>query len=128
MRIVMNTLRVWQRADDVVLDNTRNRRIVLPHHPDRPCRPTSRPGALDADNLQHALAWKVFRLSLRSGSRSGPKVNVRGVGLMCWADLAAILQDCEESRVLSDIERALAGNALTWLAEVGIVPTAELSI
>jgi hypothetical protein len=41
---------------------------------------------------------------------------------------ADILRDCEESRVLSDIERALAGNALTWLAEVGIVPTAERSI
>jgi hypothetical protein len=67
-------------------------------------------------------------LSLRSGPRSGPKVNARGVGLMCWADLAAILRDCEESRVLSDIERALAGNALTWLAEVGIAPTAERSI
>ena len=45
--------------------------------------------------------------------------------LMCWADLAAILRDCEESRVLSDVERALAANALAWLAEVGIVPTAE---
>ena len=67
-------------------------------------------------------------LLLRSGSRSRQKVNVRGIGLMCWADLAAILRDCEESRVLSDIERALAGNALTWLAEVGIVPTAERSI
>jgi hypothetical protein len=254
----MNKLRVWQRANDVVgLDNTRDRLIVWPHHPDQLRRPAARPGALDADNLQHALAWNVFRtlellqpafwlrrlqarllsaqsleaapqivrvglwsalslppaqrlidpdptepiadilietehavwtlmvmrddgleeteaesdpvarlidagswlagtrdyhfglivfdpertpvakalvqrygrsensLSLRSGSRSGPKVNVRGVGLMCWADLAAILRDCEESRVLSEIERALAGNALTWLVEVGIVPTAE---
>ena len=260
MRIVMNKLRVWQQGNDVVLDNTRDRLIVWPHHPDRLRRPTSRLGALDADNLQHALAWNVFRtlellppafwlrrlqarsqsgqsleaapqivrvglwralplppaqrlidpdrtepmadilietehavwtlmvrrddwlevteegidpvarlidagswfagtrdyhcglivfdpertpvakalvqrygrsknsLSLRSGSKSGPKVNVRGVGLMCWADLAAILRDCEESRVLSDIERALAGNALTWLAEVGIGPTAERSI
>ncbi len=67
-------------------------------------------------------------LSLRSGSRSGAKVNVRGVGLVRWADLAAILRDCEAARVLSDIERALAANALTWLAEVGIVPTAERSI
>ena len=260
MRIAMNNLRVWQRANDVVHDNTSDRLIVWPHHPDQLRRPASRPGALHADNLQHALAWNVFRtlellppafwlrrlqarlqsaqsleaapqivrvelwralplppaqqlidpdrtepvadilietehavwtlmvrpdgwlegteagsdsvarlidagswlagtrnyhfglivfdrertpvatalvqrygrsessLSLRSGSRSGPKVNVRGVGLMCWADLAAILRDCEESRVLSDIERALAANALAWLAEVGIVPTAERSI
>ena len=69
-----------------------------------------------------------MRIAMRSGSRPGAKVNVRGVGLMCWADLAAILRDCEESRVLSDIERALAGNALTWLAEIGIVPTAERTI
>jgi len=67
-------------------------------------------------------------LSLRSGSRSGPKENVRGVGLMCWADLAAILRDCEESQALSDIERALAANARAWLVEVGIVPTAVHSI
>jgi hypothetical protein len=256
----MNSLRVWPRAKDVALGGQRDRLIVCPHHPDQLRRPASRPGALDADNLQHALAWNVFRtlellppafwlrrlearlqsgqsfetapqivrvglwralplppaqrlidpdrtepmadilietehavwtlmvrrddwlevteegidpvarlidagswfagtrdyhcglivfdpertpvakalvqrygrstnsLSLRSGSRSGPKVNVRGVGLMCWADLAAIMRDCEESRVLSDIERALAGNALTWLAEVGIAPTAERSI
>jgi hypothetical protein len=47
---------------------------------------------------------------------------------MCWADLATVLRDCEESRVLSDIERALAANALTWLAEVGVAPAAERSI
>jgi hypothetical protein len=259
MRLAINRLRAWQSGNDVVPDNTRDRLIVWSHHPDQLRRPVSRPGALHADNLEHALLWNVFRtlellppafwlrrlqarlqsaqtlevapqivhvelwralplppaqrlidsdriepiadivietehavwtlmvrrnnwlegaeagsdpvarlidagswlagtrdyhfglivfdpertliakalvqrygrsedsLSLRSGSRSGPKVNVRGVGLMCWADLAAILRDCEESRVLSDIERALAENALTWLAEVGIVPTAERS-
>ena len=57
----MNNLRVWQRANDVVLDNTRDRLIVWPHHPDQLRRPASRPGALHADNLQHALAWNVFR-------------------------------------------------------------------
>ena len=78
--------------------------------------------------LVRVTADRKNSLSLRSGSRSGPKVNVRGVGLMCWADLAAILRDCEESRVLSDIERALAANALPGSQEVGIVPTAERSI
>jgi hypothetical protein len=53
---------------------------------------------------------------------------VRGVGLTRWADLAAILEDCEKSQVLSDIERALARNALTWLAGVGVVPMTERSI
>jgi hypothetical protein len=260
MRIAMIRLRVRQKATNVMFDDTRDRLIVWPHHPDQLRRPASRPGALHADNLQHDLAWNVFRtlellppafwlrrlqarlqsaqtldaapqivrvelwralplppaqqlidpdrtepvadilietehavwtlmvrrddwlerteagsdpvarlidagswlagtrdchfglivfdpertpvataliqryarsknsLSLRSDPRSGPKVNVRGVGLMCWADLAAILRDSEESRVLSDIERALAGNVLTWLAEVGIVQTAERSI
>jgi hypothetical protein len=260
MRIAMNSLRVWPRAKDVALGGKPDRLVLCPHHPDQFRRPASRAGALQADNLEHALTWNVFRtlellppafwlrrlqarlqaaqtleaapqivrvelwralplppaqrlidpdrtepmadivietehavwtlmirrddwledheagsdpvarlidagswfagardyhfglivldpdsppvakalvqrygrsessLSLRSGSRSGPKVNVRGVGLMCWADLAAVLRDCEESRVLSDIERALAGNALTWLAEIGIVPTAERSI
>jgi hypothetical protein len=260
MRPAMNKLRVWQRANDVVLDNTRDRLIVWPHHPDQLRRPTSRPGALHADNLQHALVWNVFRtlellppafwlrrlqarlqsaqsleaapqivrvqlwralalppaqqlidpdrtapvadivietehavwtlmvrrddrlegteagsdpvarlidagswlagprdyhfglivfdpestpvtralvqrygrsensLSLRSGSRSGPLVKVRGVGVARWADLAAILRDCKESDALSGIERALATNALSWLAEVGIVTTAERSI
>jgi hypothetical protein len=76
----MSNLRVWQRANDVVvLDNTRDRLIVWPHHPDQLRRTRPQDQAL-------------------------------------WADLAAMLRDCEESRVLSDIEGALAGNALTWLA------------
>ena len=60
MRIAMNKLRVWQRANDAVLDNTRDRLIVWPHHPDQLRRPASRPGVLHADNLRHALAWNVF--------------------------------------------------------------------
>jgi hypothetical protein len=52
--------------------------------------------------------------------------NVRGIGLARWTDLAAILQPC--ARVLAAIERALARNALTWLAGVGIVPVTERSI
>ena len=67
-------------------------------------------------------------LLLRSGSRAGSMMNVRGVGLTRWVDLAAILRDCEQSRVLSDIERALAQNALAWLLRVGIVPMTERSI
>jgi hypothetical protein len=66
-------------------------------------------------------------LLLRSGSRAGSMVNVRGVGLTRWADLAAILRDCEQSRALSDIERALAQNVLAWLLSAGIVPMTERS-
>jgi hypothetical protein len=54
--------------------------------------------------------------------------NVRGIGLTRWVDLAAILRDCEQSRVLSDVEHALARNALAWLLRVGIVPMTERSI
>jgi hypothetical protein len=57
----MNRLRVRPKANAVVLDNTRDRLIVWPHHPDQLRRPASRPGALHADNLEHALTWNVFR-------------------------------------------------------------------
>ena len=67
-------------------------------------------------------------LFLRSGSRAGAMANVRSIGLARWTDLAAILQDCEHARVLTDIERALARNALTWLSGVGIVPVTERSV
>jgi hypothetical protein len=67
-------------------------------------------------------------LLLRSGSRAGSVMNVRGVGLTRWADLAAILRDCEQSPILSDIERALADNALAWLLRIGIVPMTGRSI
>ena len=88
----------------------------------------------DPDRTPVAKAWvqrysrSENSLSLRSGSRSGSPVNVRGIGLTRWADLAAILEDCEQSQALSDIERALARNALTWLAGVGVVPLTERSI
>ena len=67
-------------------------------------------------------------LALRSGSRGEALGNVRGVGLAGWTDLAAILEDCEHTQTLADIERALALNALTWLAGVGIAPVTERSI
>jgi hypothetical protein len=54
-------------------------------------------------------------------------MNMRGVGLTRWVDLAAILRDCEQSPVLSDIERALAHKALAWLLRIGIVPMTERS-
>lgn len=61
MQITMNSLRVWPRAKDVALGRKRDRLVVCPHHPDQLRRPASRPGALQADNLEHALTWNVFR-------------------------------------------------------------------
>lgn len=61
MPIAMKGLRLWPTANDVVLGGTLDRLVVCPHHPDQLRRPASRPGALHADNLEHALTWNVFR-------------------------------------------------------------------
>jgi hypothetical protein len=44
------------------------------------------------------------------------------VGLLRWTQLASVLQDCVQATVLTDIERALARNALSWFVEVGVQP------
>jgi hypothetical protein len=71
-----------------------------------------------------ALVDRYFRsrdsLRLRSDGRGNYLSNVRGVGSVRWTDLAAILRDCEQADVLTDIERALARNVVTWLGRVGI--------
>ena len=61
MRIAMNRLRGWPKANGVALGSKRDRLVVDPHHPDQLRRPASRPGALHADSLEHALTWNVFR-------------------------------------------------------------------
>jgi len=71
-----------------------------------------------------ALVERYFRsrdsLQLRSDTRGNALANMRGIGSLRWTDLAAILRDCEQSDVLTNIERALARNAVTWLEQVGI--------
>jgi hypothetical protein len=71
-----------------------------------------------------ALVERYFRsrdsLRLRSDGRDNHLANVRGVGSVRWADLGAILRDCERAAALTDIERALARNVVTWLEQVGI--------
>ena len=71
-----------------------------------------------------ALVERYFRsrdsLQLRSDTRGHALSNVRGIGSVRWTDLAAILRDCEQADVLTNIERALARNAVTWLEQVGI--------
>jgi hypothetical protein len=64
-------------------------------------------------------------LRLRAGSGPGSLRNVRGAGLLRWSQLATVLQDCAQAAVLTDIERALALNAVSWLAEVGVVAAAD---
>jgi hypothetical protein len=81
----------------------------------------SQPRHLDAGV---ALVERYFRsrdsLQLRANTRSNAHSNVRGIGSVRWPDLAAILRDCEQADVLTNIERALARNAVTWLEQVGI--------
>ena len=71
-----------------------------------------------------ALVERYFRsrdsLQLRSDTQGNALSNVRGIGSVRWTDLAAILRDCEQADVLTNIERALARNAVTWLEQVGI--------
>ena len=59
-------------------------------------------------------------LRLRSDWRGNLLSNVRGVGSLRWADLAAVLRDCEQADVFTNIERELARNVVTWLERVGI--------
>ena len=71
-----------------------------------------------------AVVERYFRsresLRLRSDWRGNLLSNVRGVGSLRWKDLAVILRDCARAEVLTDIERALARNVVTWLERVGI--------
>jgi hypothetical protein len=47
-------------------------------------------------------------------SRSAPAL--RGAGLATWRDLAAILEDCEASPILGDLDRLVARTTLAWIA------------
>jgi hypothetical protein len=76
----------------------------------------------------HRYSRSRDSLSLRAGSRPDSLRNVRGVGLLRWTQLASILQDCVQATVLTDIERALALNALSWLGQVGVQPVQQPSI
>jgi hypothetical protein len=124
---IIKRLHVWRNVKDVVLDDIHEQFVICPHHPDRLRRPSPRPEVLHAERspITTALVHRYGRsrngLTLRSGPRAGAMANVRSVGLTRWIDLAAILQDCEHAQVLSEMERALARNALRWLARVNIV-------
>jgi hypothetical protein len=89
----------------------------------RPCYA----GIIQSAPAQPEVAALIRRYSrsrestrMRSGAREGSLTNFNGVGVVRWTDLASILRDCAHTHVLTAIERALARNAETWLASVGI--------
>ena len=71
-----------------------------------------------------ALVERYFRsrdsLRLRTDARGHALSNVRGIGSVRWSDLSAILRECEQADILTQIERALARNVVTWLGRIGI--------
>ncbi|HET9262574.1 MAG TPA: hypothetical protein VFO14_05995 [Vicinamibacterales bacterium] len=63
-------------------------------------------------------------VTLRSASRGPARPTLSGWGALRWTDMAALLHECEDAHNLSPIERALARNAVGWLRDVGIEPSA----
>lgn len=70
--------------------------------------------------LSRYLASKDELLSRLPHRRDGLS-NLRGIGLLKWIDLAAILSDCSKAAVREN-ERQTAKRALEWLREKGISP------
>jgi hypothetical protein len=66
-------------------------------------------------------------VGLRSATRGPSMPALTGVGAIRWADLAAILLDCQDADSLSAVERALAHNAVAWLREAGVEAIASPS-
>lgn len=56
-------------------------------------------------------------VELRSGARLTAAPVLGFLGVLEWADLTVVMRDCAEAQVLSEIERALARNALAWLEQ-----------
>jgi hypothetical protein len=81
--------------------------------------------AAPARALVRRFARSRQSVSLQSSARAGSLANARGIGLLGWPDLAAILQDCARASACTDIERALARRTLAWLADVGVAPAAD---
>jgi hypothetical protein len=48
--------------------------------------------------------------------------NVRGIGVLTWSDMAAILRDCAAARALGEIERFAAARTVRWLESTGVMP------
>ena len=72
--------------------------------------------------LRSRYARSLQSAALRSAAR-GPAAPAHSPwGGVRWTDLAAVLRECAEARMLSAIERALAANALDWLRSVEVEP------
>ncbi len=50
-------------------------------------------------------------------------MNLRGIGVMSWRDVAGIVDDCAGSDSLSDLERFAARRTGRWLDSLGIHPS-----
>jgi hypothetical protein len=60
--------------------------------------------------------------TLRSATRGPAAPTAVTWGVVHWADIAALLQECRDAHNLPVIERTLARNALDWLTAVGTGP------
>ena len=65
--------------------------------------------------------------ALRSATRGPAAPAAVTWGVLQWAEMAALLQECRDAHNLPLIERTLARNALDWLDVVGIEPASTSS-
>ena len=96
--------------------------------PGTPVRAVVTSGSCQVSPDTRMLEWRLVEryvrsrdsLQLRSDTRATRPPTSAASGQFAWTDLAAILRDCEQADVLTNIERALARNAVTWLEQAGI--------
>jgi hypothetical protein len=79
----------------------------------------STPGSIGSV-LRQRYSRSRDSVQLRSGARWGSVARVDLFGVIDWADLIDILEDCAAASVLSPIERALARNTLAWIERSGV--------
>lgn len=70
--------------------------------------------------LQARYSRSLHSTRLRSATRGPASPADVTWGAIAWPDIAALLDDCCQSAALLPIDRALARNALDWLARSGL--------
>jgi hypothetical protein len=78
-----------------------------------PCTSTTSVGGV----LRRRYSRSRSSVEVRSGVRWTAAPVLGFVGILEWADLTAVMRDCAEAQVFSDIERALARNVVAWLEQ-----------
>ena len=53
--------REWGSTDHATVKDPYGDVVIVPHHPDRLRRPSSKPGAHDEEHFLHTLRWNVVR-------------------------------------------------------------------